>query len=301
MNRSEKPYEFREESSFSDEDDLPLKYSISQISTRNASFEEDVVAFIENGIPAIGLWRSKLEEYGVDRGIDRLFAAELPVSSISFVGDFTSSNAAGFRDAYDDAFEMLFTARAVRAETVIVAPGSRGRYTERHERRLVRDVIRELGCAAEEFGIRLAVLPMCPELARRWTILQSLQQAVDLIDEIDHPSVGVVFDTFLDGRDPDVLERLPEFVNRIGIVQVSDAPKVVKSAYDRLLPGLGEVPLAEIGQTLQEYAYEGYFDVQIWSRSLWTRSVHQILNECRSTFHSVAATKGKRTAESVVS
>lgn len=271
MHNTEKPIVFQGQVT-PDGFGTQLRYSISQLTTRRASFEEDVEHLVEAGAPAMGVWRQKVDAYGEQQAVERLEAAELAVSSVSWVGGFTGSAGMHYREALADAYSTLFTAAAVRAESVIVCQGSRGRYTERHERRLVVDTIRELSIAAEEFDLTLALQPMRKPFARRWTSLCTLDETLDMIDEVDRPNVGMVLDTFHLGQDLRLVERIPEFADKVANVQVSDAPAHPSSLYDRCLPGEGVLPIEEIVRSLLDNNYQGFFDLQVWSEEFWELS-----------------------------
>lgn len=274
MNEIEKPVSFQDHATQDSPDGFgkQLRYSISELTTRRSSFEDDVEQLVEAGAPAMGVWRLKLDEYGEQSSVERLAAAELAVSSVSYIGGFTGSAGLTYREAMADAYSTLFTAAALRAECLVVCPGSRGRYTERHERRLVVHAIRELSIAAEEFDLTLALQPMQSRFARRWTSLCTLDDSLEMLDEVDRPNVGMVLDTFHLGHDLQLVDRIPEFVDRVAIVQISDAPAHPKSLYDRCLPGEGVLPIEQIVGALLDNDYQGCFDLQVWSEELWSTS-----------------------------
>ena len=276
MNETGKPTSFQDHA-VSQGSGTQLRYSISQLTTRRSTFEEDIEQLIEAGAPAMGVWRQKLDEYGEQQSVERLAAAELAVSSVSWVGGFTGAAGMHFCEALADAYSALFTAAALRAECVVVCPGSRGSYTERHERRLVVDTIREVAIAAEEFDLTLALQPMRKPFAHRWTSLCTLDGTLDMIDAVNRPNVGMALDTFHLGHDLKLVERIPEFADRVAIVQLSDAPAHPDSLYDRCLPGEGVLPLESIVGMLLNNDYRGCFDLQVWSEELWASEPEQIV------------------------
>ena len=54
------------------------------------------------------------------------------------------------------------------------------------------------------------------------------------------------------------------------------------SAYDRLLPGEGNLPLADFLTVLRENGFMGDVDVQVWSDVVWKRPVTEVLSVVRS-------------------
>ena len=53
--------------------------SISETTTFRWSFEEDVTNYAAAGIPAIGVWRHKLSDFGESKGIELLAETGLRV------------------------------------------------------------------------------------------------------------------------------------------------------------------------------------------------------------------------------
>ncbi len=261
---------------------IVMDYSINQITTCSASFESDIAEWQRAGIPSIGLWRRKVDEVGEQRAAELIRESGLNVTSVSFGGGFTGSSGFQFREALSDGYQALFLAAAVGASTVVVAPGSRGRYTERHERRLVVSAIRELAMAADDFGLSLSLLPMHCRLAREWTSLLSLECAAEMAGDIGRDNVGIVFDTFQFGRTDNVLLSLERLASLIDLVQLSDSDTEASSPYDRLLPGEGDLPLTDFLATLRENGFIGDVDVQVWSDSVWERPVTDVLAAVRS-------------------
>ncbi len=276
-----------------------LRYSVSQITTCRSSFEDDIRHWQEAGLSAIGLWRRKFDTCGEAESLELLRASELDVTTVSFAGGFTGSQGIDFQEALDDAWQAVFTAASVGARTLVIAPGSRGRYTDRHELRVVVKAIRELAVGADELGVNLAVLPMAAQFAHRWTTLHSLDGAWDLVNRIGRDNVGIVFDTFHFGHDRELIKRLPRFSSAISVVQVSDTMPSPQNCYDRCLPGDGSVPLAEIMSTLIESDFRGDIDLQLWSSSVWNDAPLDVLTACRERMQYVLTNSLCREQQSV--
>jgi len=60
--------------------------SACQFSSRSWSLEEDLLGYRNFGFESIGLWRQKIEDYGVDEAIDLIHESSLSVSSLHFAG-----------------------------------------------------------------------------------------------------------------------------------------------------------------------------------------------------------------------
>ena len=261
----------------------PLRLSLSQLTTLRWSMSDEVVQLKQAGFDAIGLWRPKLSQFGEERAAEALTRARLQVSSISFAGGFTGGCGLGYLEAIEDGRMAIDQARIVGAKTVVVVGGSANGHTVRHSHRMVKDGLRQLADFAELAQVTLSILPMHPVFQKRWTFLNTLDQTLDLLSQVDHPSVGLAFDAYHLWKEPRLLERIPELVPMTNIVQLSDSHPTAESEQDRLLPGQGVIPLPELIQTFQAASYAGYFDIQVWSGNVWKSNYAHLIEQTHAT------------------
>lgn len=264
------------------------RLSINEMTTYHWSFLEDVTGYEAAEIRSIGVWRRKLCDFGEERGIELLRESGLAVASLSSAGGFTGSDGQTFREGVDDALEALRLAAEIRAKTLVVVAGARAGHTLNHARRLLRDALWELGDAAGHLGIDIALQPMHRRPVERWSFLTTLDAALDMLAWCDHPRVGLVFDFFHMGREPDLTERLPEIVPFIKIAALCDARPPAHSDDDRCLPGEGQLLLAELIAGLESNGFTGAYDVQLLSEHCWMSDYPGLLSACRSALARIA-------------
>ena len=258
-----------------------LRISVSQLTTRRWSLLEEVIELRAQQIDGIGLWRPKVADIGEDLAADLIQDAGLSVSSLSFVGGFTGVNGLSFDDAIADARDALAHAELLGAENVIVVSGARNRHTVRHSRRLLREALLELADDAGARGVRLCVLPMHASFAGSWTYLNSLDETVELLSGINHPHVGLAFDTYQLWTQPELLSRIPQLARLTGVVQISDAKRPPQGTLERCLPGEGVIPLGEIVRAFHLSGFDGYYDVQVWSGCEWSGDYSATVSQSR--------------------
>lgn len=271
------------------DDSLALldKLSMNEMTTYRWSLLDDVVAYRKAGYAAIGVWRPKLVEFGEERGCELLCDSGLTVSSISWAGGFTGSHGHSFREAVDDARDVLRTAAAVNAECLVIVSGCRAGHTANHARRLLVSGLRALADEAAEYDVRLALQPMHPMFASEWSFLTTLDETVDVLDRCDHEAVGMAFDVYHLWQEPRLLERIPEIAPSVSLVQLSDWRDPPRSEVDRCRLGEGEIPLRDIVQTFAQSGYNGYYEVEIWSEELWRSDYEALLAHSRSRFQAM--------------
>ncbi len=260
-----------------------IKLSLSQLTTMRWSLPEELLQLKALGYDGIGLWRPKVSEFGEEAVADAIREAAVGVSSLSFAGGFTGRNGFSFQDALADARDAVCEAELLGADNLIVVGGARNHHTIRHSRRLVTDALRELAEFAMLRGVRLSLLPMHNFFAPTWTYLHTLDETLELLDNVNHPSAGLAFDTYHLWREPRLLERIPELVPLTGVVQVSDSRRAPQTDSDRCFPGEGRIPLTEIVSAFRQAGYGGYFDVQVWSDEGWATTTAEMVRLCRDS------------------
>lgn len=259
---------------------------MNEMTTYRWSFVEDVTEYTEAGISGIGVWRPKLVEFGEERGIDLIHDSRLRVSSLSWAGGFTGSNGHGFAEAIDDARDSIEVAERLGAGCLVVISGSRGGHTLNHARRLLIDALTSLADDAGERDVTLAVEPMHHMFAPEWSFLTSLDETLGVLDLCDHPYVKLAFDVYHLWQEPGLLARIPEIVEQVGIVQLNDWRNPPRSDTDRLLPGEGEIPLAEMTHAFEDAGYQGFYEIEVWSEQVWRSDYAALLRNCRDRFGS---------------
>ena len=209
------------------------RLSINEMTTYRWSFEEDVEQFRAAGIPAIGVWRQKLADYGESKAAELLIESGLAVSNLLWAGGFTGSDGHSYAESLKDAADAIRLAAMLRAGCLVVYSGGRNNHTQNHARRLFLGALKELLPLATELEVTLAIEPMHPGCAAEWTFLTSLDEAVSLVDTIGSPRVKLAFDTYHLGHEPRILDEIRQLGGRIAIVHLGDSLKPPEAEQSR--------------------------------------------------------------------
>ena len=261
--------------------------SISETTTFRWSLEEDAARYSAAGIPAIGLWRHKLSDCGVSKARDLLSCNRLKVSHLFWAGGFTGNDGRSYRESIEDATEAIRTAAALDCPTLSIYSGPRAGHTYNHARRLTRGALIELAPQAAELGLTLAIEPMHPGCAAQWTFLNSLDDALGLLDSVAHPHVKMVLDTYHLGLDGGLVERIAQAAPRIALVQLGDARQPPEGEQNRCRLGEGIVPLGEIVAALKTAGYDGYYDVELLGEEIETNEYSSLLEHAKEAFREI--------------
>lgn len=264
------------------------RLAISEMTTIRWSLLDDVVYLRSEGVDSIGVWRRKVTEFGEERAVELLRDSGLTVASVSSAGGFTGYGGHSYRSSVADALDALRLASDLQAGCLVVVSGSRAGHTHRHFRQILRDALREVGDVAAQCGIPLALLPMHPRFAGEASFLMTLDQTLEVLHDCAHPFVGLAFDVFQLAQTRDLVARVPDALPWIKTVQLSDWRMNPRPGNDRVLPGEGILPIAEIVEQLEAGGYQGYYDFEIWSDELWKVDYVQLVQRCRQSFQDLA-------------
>ncbi len=265
---------------------------MNELTTYRWTFDEDIRRYIAAGFDGIGVWRDKLSDFGEERGIELLRDSPLRVSSLLWAGGFTGNEGRTHREGIDDGLEALRVAAALGADCLVVYTGGRGGHTINHARRLTRAALAELGDAAAALGVTLALEPMHIGCACDWTFLTSLDEALDLVQDLPCSAIKLAFDTYHLGHCASILERIEGLISYVAIVQLGDARHAPCGEQDRCCLGDGRIPLGPIVRRLLAAGYDGYFDVELMGQEIEGCDYDHILRRSVTAVRQLLAAAG---------
>ena len=266
-------------------------FSISQITTLPASFEEDVRAYRAAGAEGIGLWENKLREGEEEALLAALSASGLTsTNAIPAVPSIAALPMPGPEEpeerveAYCAGLRRLapFEPSAV---VLLTGPGSRD---------VVVDGLRTIAAEAAALGLTIGLEPYSRHAGEDWTIVHTVAEAVQLIDEAGvGDSVGVLFDSW-HLWDSKLEADLDAHRDRIVGVHICDVRQPTRSFADRLLPGDGIADVPRILGLLDRAGWDGFYDLEIFSDngafgtalpdSLWDVPADELARRGREAF-----------------
>ena len=258
--------------------------SISQLSTLRWNMADDVAAYSKHGFEGIGIYRPKLEDCGLDQTVELLADASLSVTSLSWAGGFTGSDGRTVTDAVNDAVEAVRQAANLRAETLVVLAGGRNNHIRSHARRTLCDALLEVAMAAEIFGVQLSLEPFHRGCGEEWSFINDLRTALEIIETVGHPHLGLALDTYHVGMDQDTLSWLPDVVPHLRLVQFGDGRHSPVGEMNRCLLGDGCIANDRIFECLMSEGYTGPMEIELIGEDLENVSYDEVLQHARVFF-----------------
>jgi sugar phosphate isomerase/epimerase len=250
--------------------DTEPRFSISQISTFQASFGDDLAAYADAGLDGIGIWELKLPdedsealEAFVRSGLAAAAAAPAIPSILPLPLLGGPTDPAERTEALAASIHRL---AAFDPEGVVCLTGSGLGLDPDRAREIVVEGLATLADEAERAGVRVALEPHQSVGGEEWTIISSIPEAVSLIEDAGgSDALGIQFDVWHLWNSPTVLEDVTREVERIAGVHVCDVREPTRSWCDRVMPGEGVADLAAILATLEAAGWNGFYDLELFS------------------------------------
>ncbi len=246
------------------------RLSVSEVTTLHASFESDVATYRAAGLGGIGVWESKLVRHDLSEVDDVLRVAGLRVTNLVPNGNSVFANALDPEptdpgERTDALCAKLPALAALHPETVVVVTGNVPGHDSAELRRRCVTELRRVAERAAELGLTVALEPMHPSAGDDFSFVTSLGAAADLVADIGHPALGILFDMWHAGQGPHAVDELTAVLELIVAVHVADVVAPARSWADRKFPGEGTLPIGEFVRVLDGGGFLGSYDVEIFS------------------------------------
>ncbi len=262
------------------------RLSLNTMTTKSWNLRQAVEATAAAGLPAVGLWRDRVAEVGVDEAAKLVRDNGLRVSSLCRGGFLTGieDGAAALQDnrrAIDEAAtlgapELVMVAGGIPDRDL---PGARARLADR---------LATLVPYAAERDVRLALEPLHPVFCADRAVISTLGQALTLAAPHPATAVGVVVDTFHVWWDPDLAAGIATAgaQGRISSFQVCDwlVPMAADPLVSRGMMGDGVIDFGAIAALVTAAGYDGDIEVEIFNEQVWATDGHAVLTTMKNRY-----------------
>ena len=165
-----------------------------------------VDACLTHGITAIAPWRDQVAKIGLDEAARIVRDNGLRVTGLCRGGMFPAADPSGRAAAIDDNRRAIDEAAALGADCLVLVVGGlpQGSRDIAAARDMVRDGIAAILPHARASDMPLAIEPLHPMYAADRACVNTLEQALDLCDELGD-GVGVAVDVYHVWWDPELM------------------------------------------------------------------------------------------------
>jgi sugar phosphate isomerase/epimerase len=272
--------------------------SLSEISTVSASFRDDLRAYAAAGFDGIGIWEMKLGANDEDN-LEAVRASGLSVTNcVPLVPSILPNTVIEGPEDVETRIESLCASvrrfAPFEPDCVLCLTGPAGKRSDEEARRLAIDGLQRIAAAADEEGVRLGLEPIHASERDSLTLITSIPDAVELLDEAGLPNAGIMIDLWHLVDTPDVERHLTDNVDRITGVHVASWFEGERG--DRALPE-GASLTSELMRVLRDAGWEGAWDVEIFGDparpdSLWSLDVDEAARRAYAAISaSIASTR----------
>lgn len=255
----------------------------------------------ERGIRAISPWRDQVAAAGLQAIGRQLRALDMQLSGYCRGGFYPAADAAGLRAALDDNRRAIDEAKALDAPCLVLVVGAlpgalEGKPIHKNMARArgeVRDGIAASLEYARSVGMPLAIEPLHPMQAAERACVNTLEQALDLCDELDPGRtgmLGVALDAYHCWWDPKLEAQTARAGrDRLLAYHVCDWLTPTRDLLnDRGMMGDGVIELRQLRGWVEAAGYAGHCEVEIFStQDWWQRDGEETLRICIERHRSV--------------
>ncbi|KWX22171.1 xylose isomerase [Mycolicibacterium wolinskyi] len=266
------------------------RLSLNTMTTKAFTLREAVEASAAAGLEAIGLWRDRVAEAGLDTAAKLVRDNGLRVSSLCRGGFLTGVDGAAALDDNRRAIEEAATLGT--RELVLVVGGIPDRDLVAARQR-VADRLDELVPYAVEHDVRLALEPLHPVFCADRAVISTLGQALAMAAPYPPAAVGVVVDTFHVWWDPELAAGIAAAgaQDRISSYQVCDwlVPMMPDPLVSRGMMGDGVIDFAAITALVRDAGYQGDVEVEIFNEKIWATAGSAVIETMKQRFRELVA------------
>lgn len=273
------------------------RLSLNTATAKRATLREAVDAAARAGYGAVGVWRDRVQEAGVEKAAKIVADAGLRVSSLCRGGFFTTADPSLIEKSLDDNRRAIEEAATLGTKELIMVVGGLPANPAPGEsvdpdatdadrdivaaRQRVQDRLADLAPFAKDHNVRMVLEPMHPIFCADRGVIATLGQALDMAAPFDPEVVGVVADTYHVWWDPQLREAIARSgeEGRLASYQICDwiLPLNEDTLNSRGYVGEGYIDFKTITEWVEATGYTGDIETEIFNTSIWANSTDDIV------------------------
>jgi sugar phosphate isomerase/epimerase len=275
------------------------RLSVSEISTLQSSFAEDVEGYAAAGVDGIGIWEMKLPQGADAESIALVRASGLTVTNCipaipSVLPMPLMDGPVDPRERIEAVCASIRRLAAFEPQSIVCITGPQGDLDPAEAHRIVVEGLRRIGKEAQAAGVRIGLEPIQRIDHELWTIPTTVGDAIALLDEVGDPNFGIMFDVWHLWNGASLLDDIRDHIGRFTGVHVSDWREPTRGWADRVLPGHGVAGVPGLLAALDDAGWDGFYDIEIFSDdgtfgsdyegSLWRLPAPELARRGREAF-----------------
>jgi 2-keto-myo-inositol isomerase len=263
-----------------------MQIALNGATTMRSSLETDIAVAGQAGYDLIEIWGAKLDRYLEQHSPTDLAAllrksgiAPYSINSIEHINLRTAQDYAGIKAA---CLRLSRIAQAISCPYVVVVPSPLPAGVGAQQ---VQDdavgVLGDLSSIAAEYGVGLAFEMLGPPECS----VNTLHDAWEIVRRVQRDNVGLVLDTFHFFLGGSTLSSIMDIdPAKLFIFHINDAEageRATLTDAQRLLPGDGVIPLAEICRGLRNCGYKSMVSIELFRPEYWDWDPARLAREAK--------------------
>ena len=264
------------------------RLSLNQITVEQWSIAETVEACVRHQIGSIALWRYGIADTGLQRCVQLVRNAGLHVTSVCRGGMFPASEPAERKRRIEDNLRAIDEAAELDADCLVLVTGADPKVSLCDARAMVKDGIEEIAPYARVRGVRLGVEPLHPLFAGDRSVINTIDQAMEIVNQYPAELLGIVLDVIHIWWDPRLEALVDSCRGRIMGFHVSDWPVPIPDPVKcRAMMGDGVIDIPGIRQMVEQAGYMGPIEVEILNQAIWDTPCEEVVTQMMERFETV--------------
>lgn len=253
---------------------MKLKWALNSATIMHSTWDEELLLWEKYGWTAAEVWHSKMDPK-VAAGVSyETLARQMSDAGVTSIGTCAVGIAPGApgkdrTGEFDDLARRLDATAAIGAPALtVITMGELGDDLAAEYDNLI-DPLRKASELAAERGLKLNL-----EFLGGLPINGTLGSGIELVNRVDHPAMGLLFDLchyYVSASHLEEIETLAP--GKLFMIHVDDSPKVPMERLrndQRCFPGEGRIDVPGILKYLQDKAgYDDYFTFELYDPEQW--------------------------------
>ena len=256
------------------------RLAIHTITNKPWSLKECIDGYRAAGVSNITVWRNVIEPIGAAEAAKMLSDANMTVPALVRGGFFVAEGASDRQWAIDENKRIIEEAATIGADQIVLVVGASPTVPLDQARQQVMDGILAIADDAAAANVRLSIEPLHPMYADNRSCVNTMTQAREMCQQLNHPSVGIACDVYhcwWDDRVEQEIARVGE-QGRLFDFHICDwrvEPRHILT--DRGLMGDGCIDVPRLRHCAEAAGYTGPLGVEVFSEDYWAMDQHQYL------------------------
>jgi sugar phosphate isomerase/epimerase len=264
---------------------------IHTITTKPWSIDEAANHYSLYGVKGITVWRDTLTGRNIRQTGEMLRSKGLSVVSLCRGGFFPAADKQKRAASVDDNRRAIEEAYELGTNLIVLVCGADPSQSLEESRKQIFDGISSVLPEAKAAGVKLAIEPLHPMYADTRSAINTLAQANDMAEALNHLSVGVAVDVYHLWWDPALeneIERCGRNNNLLSFHICDWKSPTLDMLNDRGLMGKGCIPIRKIRSWVERTGFNGFIEVEIFSNTYWKLDQGEFLKKIIDSYKKFA-------------